>query len=283
MPVPSSFNDITQEKAIRDHIGWVWYQTSFYVPSTWFLEGREVILRFGSVNYVSYVYLNGAKIGSNIGGHLPFEFSLEPFLRANQSNLLTIAVNNTLTPETLPQGTVVYKEEELSDSSKNFYEYSNNFDFFNYAGIHRSVHLTSVPRQRIEYYRFNISVSDHAVIEYSVEISNFSTFDPVDCIVEIYDSLHSKIIAQARGTVGRIIIPKTQLNLWWPFGANENSTAYLYRVDILLRSGDTTMDHYPTHIGIRTVEVREGRFLLNGKPFYFTGFGKHEDSDVSGL
>jgi beta-glucuronidase len=33
---------------------------------------------------------------------------------------------------------------------------------------------------------------------------------------------------------------------------------------------------------VRTAEVDGARFLINGEPFYFTGFGKHEDSAVRG-
>jgi beta-glucuronidase len=49
MPVPSSFNDITQERAIRDHIGWVWYETYFTPPAS--MQTERVMLRFGSVHY----------------------------------------------------------------------------------------------------------------------------------------------------------------------------------------------------------------------------------------
>jgi beta-glucuronidase len=35
-------------------------------------------------------------------------------------------------------------------------------------------------------------------------------------------------------------------------------------------------------VGIRSVEVRDSKFLINDRPFYFTGFGKHEDSAVRG-
>ena len=40
------------------------------------------------------------------------------------------------------------------------------------------------------------------------------------------------------------------------------------------------MDLYRQPIGIRSVEVTETQFLINGKPFYFHGFAKHEDADV---
>lgn len=31
MPVPSAFNDLTMESTLRDHVGWVWYQTIYYL------------------------------------------------------------------------------------------------------------------------------------------------------------------------------------------------------------------------------------------------------------
>ena len=34
--------------------------------------------------------------------------------------------------------------------------------------------------------------------------------------------------------------------------------------------------------GVRKVEVKSGKFLINGEPFYFKGFGKHEDTYVNG-
>ena len=40
-------------------------------------------------------------------------------------------------------------------------------------------------------------------------------------------------------------------------------------------------DVYHLPVGIRSVEVKETKFLINDEPFYFKGFGKHEDSDVS--
>ena len=41
--------------------------------------------------------------------------------------------------------------------------------------------------------------------------------------------------------------------------------------------GDGVVDAYTLAVGIRTVEVDGTRFLINGEPFYFRGFGKHED------
>ena len=54
MPVPSSYNDITQDARLRDHVGWVWYDHEFYLSSRWQTDDR-VFIRFGSVNYHAVV------------------------------------------------------------------------------------------------------------------------------------------------------------------------------------------------------------------------------------
>lgn len=66
-------------------------------------------------------------------------------------------------------------------------------------------------------------------------------------------------------------------HLWAP------GDGYLYtaEVDLLSPQGEL-VDRYRQTVGIRTVEVRGAQFLINGEPFYFTGFGKHEDTPVRG-
>ena len=58
--------------------------------------------------------------------------------------------------------------------------------------------------------------------------------------------------------------------------------AYLYRLKVELIKDDSIVDTYLEEFGVRTVEVKEGKFLINNKPFYFKGFGKHEDSYING-
>ena len=44
MPVPASYNDITTDRKLRDHVGWVWYERMFSVPKLW--ENQRIVLRF---------------------------------------------------------------------------------------------------------------------------------------------------------------------------------------------------------------------------------------------
>lgn len=60
--------------------------------------------------------MNGVKVAEHNGGHLPFEAEIGSLLRSDPSMpcRITIAVNNTLTLETLPPGTI----QHFSDVTK---------------------------------------------------------------------------------------------------------------------------------------------------------------------
>ena len=52
MPVPSSYNDVTQDRMLRDFVGWVWYDKDVFVSSLWKdPEKIRVVLRFESCHY----------------------------------------------------------------------------------------------------------------------------------------------------------------------------------------------------------------------------------------
>ena len=93
MPVPASYNDITVDKCLRDHVGWVWYERDFSFPLAW--RDNRVVLRFGSVTHHSVVYINGVEVGRHKGGFLPFEIELKTEHLCN-NNRLTVAVSNKL-------------------------------------------------------------------------------------------------------------------------------------------------------------------------------------------
>lgn len=77
---------------------------------------------------------------------------------------------------------------------------------------------------------------------------------------------------------GTIEIPNVKL--WWPYLMHEQP-GYLYNMEIFLHSADSSLlDVYRLKIGIRTLSWDNSSFMINDKPIYFRGFGRHEDSDV---
>uniref|UniRef100_A0AAY4EP54 Beta-glucuronidase n=1 Tax=Denticeps clupeoides TaxID=299321 RepID=A0AAY4EP54_9TELE len=152
MPVPASYNDITQDARLRDFVGWVWYEKEVWIAVRWLRDGNtRIMLRVGSAHYYSVVWVNGEKVGQHEGGHLPFEADIGAVARKRNgtSCRITIAVNNTLDFHTLPPGRVEYLNHPKRYPSGYFVQ-STHFDFFNYAGIHRSVLLYTTPKVYID-------------------------------------------------------------------------------------------------------------------------------------
>lgn len=79
-------------------------------------------------------------------GHLPFEAEVTDILNYGAENRITVMCDNALIQTTVPQGKIT---EVPNDSGVAIIQ-SYTFDFFNYAGIHRSVHLYTTPRTFIE-------------------------------------------------------------------------------------------------------------------------------------
>ncbi|CAG2120217.1 unnamed protein product, partial [Medioppia subpectinata] len=277
MPVPSSFNDITQSRFIRDYAGWVWYDRNFFVTGDWSDPLLAVILHFGSAHYESIVYVNGVEVVRHIGGHLPFAADVTKHLNFGANNRITVALNNILTPSTVPQGTITYKNNTQL-FPKGFYETTTNFDFMNYAGIHRHVSLYALPVDHIDDIAVTTDIKDSTTGVINYEITHSVKTSAAECVVEVMDKSGKKV-AEAKGYSGSITIPNAKL--WWPYTTDPNP-GYLYTLRVSLVASGKTADVYYQRVGIRTVRATEKEVFINGKPFYFRGFGKHEDANVRG-
>lgn len=264
--VPASFNDQTVDQEIREHSGYVWYETEFTIAKA--LRNERIVLRFGSATHEAWVYLNGKEIVHHKGGFLPFEAEIHNDL-VDGSNRLTVKISNLLDYTTLPVGNYSEFKDENGHIVRKVDE---NFDFFNYAGIHRPVKIYSTPHDYIE----DIIIAPEVDLakrtaDVKVSVKTGGSFDEVR--VTILDEEGNQV-AQTSGTDVNVAIDN--VNLWQPLNA------YLYTAKIEGVKNGETVDVYEEEFGIRKVEVKDGKFLINGEPFYFKGFGKHEDTFVNG-
>ena len=259
MPVPASFCDFFTDKDSREYCGDFWYETDFFVPGEW--EGKDIAVRFGSVTHHARIFVNGVEVTAHEGGFLPFDAAVTDIVRYNQHNHLAVLANNELNETMLPAG----RTTTLSNGKKMATPY---FDFYNYAGIHRPVKLMALPKERVLDFSVVHSLSGTAAdVAYTVATNGCHAV-----CVDVYDGAEK--VAHADGKSGTLHIENVKL---WNVHA-----AYLYNFVIRITDGETVVDEYREKIGIRTFEIKDGNFLLNGKAVYLRGFGKHEDADIRG-
>lgn len=260
MAVPASYNDIGVSAKIRDHVGWVWYEREITLPSV--MNEERVVLRFGSVTHMAKVYVNGEFVTQHKGGFLPFEAEINRYLHTGK-NRLTVAVNNIVDETTLPVGSIV--EKQHSDGQTTVHNLPN-FDFFNYAGLHRPVKIYTTPTTYVKDVTIVTQLDEQ--VHYSIDVVGSASVK-----AEIIDESGS-LVAASEGESGTMII--SDVRLWEPLNA------YLYTLRVELQTEGETIDVYEQPFGVRSVEVKEGKFLINDKPFYFKGYGKHEDTTIHG-
>jgi beta-glucuronidase len=261
--VPGSWNE--QYTDLRDYLGMAWYEKETYVPASW--QGQRIFIRVGSANYAAKVWVNGKPVGQHEGGHLPFAFEIGSLINWGTTNRISIQVENHLKPSRVPTGNV---------EGGPFQSYpKSNYDFFPYAGLHRDVWLYSIPN--------TASIKDISV---KTDFENTTGSVAVQVQSE-GNARQGKVVISAEGqqyeadlrfanNIATATISIPDVRLWSP------EDPYLYDVEVTLGNNSTTQDHYSLETGVRTIEVTDKELLLNGKPIYLKGFGKHEDFPIFG-
>lgn len=251
------------------------YRRTFEVPASWLKDG-QTFLRFDGAMSAFYVWINGKRVGYSQGSMEPSEFNVTPYLHEGKNE---IAVE-------------VYK---YSDGS-----YLEDQDFWRFAGIHRDVTLFHTPDVRLRDFAVR-TLPDGNYRDFVFQLDpQFSVYDGergtdyklhvklgqknlaavVDTTVvinEILDLDHKASVMNEwypqRGPrkMGRISSLVRLPNLWTA------ETPVLYDLELELCDADgKVIERADSKVGFRSVEVKDGQVLVNGRPVRFRGVNRHE-------
>jgi beta-galactosidase/beta-glucuronidase len=222
-----------------------WYSRSFDVPADW--QFGELLLHFGAVDYSTEVWVNGRVAGSNRGGHVPFYFDIAPYLRPGP-NRLTLRVEDRQDPYQ-PRG-----KQSSSGKPVRIYYYCT-------SGIWQSVWLEPVPSIRIDYLRITSAQPDGTL---ALQVALHGPFGQWETELDVLDGLDSEmVVAHARAST-RTAVASLQVRLdhprpWSPSKPN------LYKLRVRLYHKGQLLDSVESYAGLRSIELKDGFFYLNGK------------------
>lgn len=265
LAVPGSWND--QRLDLFHFFGKGWYELIVHVPLYW--KGLKVWLRVGSANMNACVWVNGQFAGKHVGPHLPFEFDITSLTSFGEELRITICVDNSLDPWSLPPARV--HDHEARAGNFNSHP-SVTYDFYPYGGIHRPVVLYATAPNRIE--------------DITVRTDIHGTTGIILCEVMLTRPSVGKLLLRSAGQTVQTKINNSQSVMvsfeipdarLWDIGQPN-----LYVADIELIEDGTVVDAYHQTYGVRTVRVEGNKFLLNNREVSFKGFGKHEDFHACG-
>ncbi len=249
--VPHSFNPVSS------------YRTNFTIPENW--KDRQTNIVFGGVRSNIYVWVNGHFVGYSEDAKLPAEFNITKYLKKGE-NVLACQV---------------YR---WSDGA-----YLECQDMWRVSGFERDVYLTSAPDIQIRDFWARPELDDKytdATFKLDVELSNLSgkSAGKHSVTVELMDG--SKKIAEATKVVEIASNKKIPVYLETAVKSPKKWTAEtpaLYSMLITLKDAGGRVIEVTTHkIGFRTVEVKGGQLLVNGRAIYIKGTNRHEHDMVSG-
>lgn len=268
-PVPASYNDVFLDHHVRNHVGWTRYQRRVRIPRGW--SDQRYFVRCDAATHRGRIFVNGLSTTDHQGGYTPFDAEVTNLVAAGEDFQITVAVSNELNNETIPPGQI----STLADGRK---KQTYLHDFFNYSGLARSVWLYSIPKEHIHDITVTTAVNWDTLaglIECTI-LTDPSHHDGGAIAEATVQDEDLNTVAESTGFQNCLQIPC--VHLWQP------GAAYLYTITVTLRDArsHTLLDIYKITTGVRTVEVEDAKFLINNTPFYFTGFGKHEDTAIRG-
>jgi beta-galactosidase len=239
------------------------YRKGFSIPENW--DGQDVFLHFGSVNGAMYVYLNGKFVGYSQSSKLPAEFNITKHLQKGE-NLLALQVFR------------------WSDAS-----YLESQDFLRVTGIEREVYLYARPKVVVEDVFCKAGLEPNYIdgnFSLAIYLNNATNKNSKHVLqVCLTNQQNNKIVycvdkkltlSPGKNSVDFSSIV-AEVDQW----SAEIPNVYSLEIS-LLGNQKQRAEYIKTNIGFRSVEIRNGQLLVNGKAIYIRGVDRHETDPYTG-
>lgn len=233
----------------------VWYRRLFSTPEN--SAEKRFLLYCGAIDYSAQVWVNGHFVAAHEGGNTPFSVDITNALQYGTQQVVVIRA------EDMP------KDVEQPRGKQDWHEQPHAIWYHRTTGIWQPVWLEVVSPT---YMRAVQWTSDAAAMQVQMHVQvQRRTQAPLQLRVELrlHDSVVSDDIYSVQDKeVERSIrlVPSLGFDdrrmLWTPEHPN------LIEATLTLMQGQEILDEVHSYLGLRNVEIRNRRFLLNGEPYY---------------
>ena len=222
----------------KDFMYGVWYKRTVNLTEEQ-CAGR-IVLHFGAVDYKAKVFVNGKKVGEHKGGYISFCFDITDFVTIGE-NVITLFAEDDTRDFSIPSG----KQSNHYDSHGCYYTRT--------TGIWQTVWLEFTPKSYIKSVKFYPDYKKGEVTVFADLIGEGNFTANV--------SYEGKAMAEfcepyAEGKI-KFTLTLDEIHLW------EIGCGRLY--DVAFTFGEDAVKSY---FGLRNVELKGQKFLLNGKSVF---------------
>jgi beta-galactosidase/beta-glucuronidase len=223
----------------------IWYARSLELRPEW--RGLDLLMHFGAVDFEATLFVNGERVGGNRGGHVPFSFDIGPYL-VEGINRISLRVEDKQ-DKTQARG-------KQSSTGK-----PQGVDYYCTSGIWQTVWLEPVSQVRIEDFRLTPSVED-AGLEIQIYLHAPASHWTLEAEVMDGETVVASLRKETVNGACRVFVDVPDPKLW------STDHPHLYDLTVRLLQNGELIDEVKSYFGMRSVELRNGQFVLNGESVY---------------
>jgi beta-galactosidase/beta-glucuronidase len=235
----------------------VWYRRTFRVDAS--NRQQRLLLHFGAVDYQAHVWVNNQLVAQHEGGHTPFHADITAALRpGDEEQVVVVRAEDQPTDLTQPRG----KQDWEPQPHRIWYHRT--------TGIWQPVWLEPVGDTHIADIRWTpdldrgmlgmhikLNTPPYGSLRLRVELS----LRGVRLAHDMYEIDRSEVRRDVALELGGVTMSRDRV-LWSPRFPN------LIDAVLTLYDGEQVIDEVHSYAGMRSVGFANGRFLLNGRPYY---------------
>ena len=207
----------------------------------------SVIMNFGAVDYECTLFVNGKNAGVHRGGYISFAFDITEFLVAGENELIVSVWDDTRHPA-IPMG-------KQSDRLESY-----GCSYTRTTGIWQTVWLEFTGKTYITERKITAD-PDTKSIDFEGKLNNSAE---CEVVAEIFykNEKVSECKAYANGNFSMTASLDCEVMLW------DVLKPELYDIVLTVKLDGEASDVAKTYTGFRKIELRDGKFLLNGKSIF---------------
>ena len=220
----------------------VWYRRAFEIPAA--MRGQRVRLHFGGVDYQTWVWVNGQRVGTHVGGNVSFSFDITKFLRDGSNEIVVHAFDDTASGK--------------QPTGKQTHTVSEGCVYTRTTGIWQPVWLEAVGSSFVESFSV-VPDPDHSRVLIDAAVNG----DDANLTLTAEAFAGGKKVGSDSCPVSwrnhHLVVDLAQKKLWEP------GAPFLYDLKFTLTRNGKKVDEVASYFGLRKVSIEGRSILVNGK------------------
>ena len=256
------------------------YVTEFEIPETW--KDRLTFINFGAVKSAYYVWVNGQFVGFTEDAKTNADFDITPFVKTGK-NKLAVKVYR------FSNGSYLECQDfwRISGVERDVVVYSkptlNVYDYEIHAGLDKTYQNgTFAIKVRLQSNTNKIQKNSTLVVGAyeGQEVQGF----PEHILFSLTKALNELTFVQAEDGYYyadvELSVESEEIGKVLPWSA-ESPNLYQMRMSLMDRKANS-IEKLSSSFGFRTVEIKDGKLLVNGQYVLIKGVNRHEHDPYTG-